>query len=843
VHKLRGFAGGVAALLAVSMVTSGDSVAQATNTFSEVTVEYSSDFPADPVVSPDGTIAAFPLFGESTEVFDEFGNFFQRKPLIGVRVVDLRDSTRDEIVPLDSGSPRNESNAVAFSSSGDALHIDTGTDIVVFDLASFTVTNRLTPRISSNFVYFSSTLEHFYELDYVTFPPILRVVSVVTGASVFEAVVDRAEPEFSNDGQWLYVAVVDGLLVVPLGQATGKQTVSFQDNPLGVLGGVRKESSSGNLLALDTRNPRDFAETGFVILDVSTGDAIAEVPIEYDLNTYVEVFAFSPDDRFVLFGTTTNSETTNSSEQTLSILEIASGTLTPLDDPAIDFYTFLSSPYPVSTGETAWLWDSMLTVFDWDDRSVVEQRTIALPSNRPWGWSAIRHRPDTDELVIFSQELDDDFSGGGTADGAGTASRNATYFFQTISLTERSEFTIQGKAVGFDDSGNLAVSVNSTGSVVSVWDLLEQTRKASFRFPAESGGTDDSQTTVFLDESSDATVMVSPDGQTAYFIVTTTQYFYDQGNSSSSSVLWAMSTSTGEFSELATLPEGYVQARAYDPANNRILLVTLTNPDDWESPRILSEIDISSGQAKTLTSVEMQGVSRIVRVSESTALVVDYGDIVSLNLATGARGRGLSWPMGSSRWIQVSPNGEVGAAFTIDVRYDDAGSEQILGGTVSMEAIPGAEAFSNQLATPVLEVPPGNTVAGVFSADGDILYLVFDDGVKALSVPDGETIELAPHTLSLPGGQQPVLATLSPNGTTVWVGLGRAEMITGFYPVTLPAVIDTPTNQGGLDGLGLFDADWGWLIPWVVFLGSAGLVAGWLLRANSRTRSTEGGQS
>jgi hypothetical protein len=109
-----------------------DNRAEATdiNALAEVTIEYlDGRGPGSVMVSPDGTLAAFPLFGAP--------NALGSSSLEGVRIIDLTNPSRDQTVPVSSDSGRwmNEI-PVRFSRDGRSLFVQQDDDVLVIDTES-----------------------------------------------------------------------------------------------------------------------------------------------------------------------------------------------------------------------------------------------------------------------------------------------------------------------------------------------------------------------------------------------------------------------------------------------------------------------------------------------------------------------------------------------------------------------------------------------------------------------------------------------------------------------------------------------------------------------------------
>ena len=859
-RSLRAGAAAVAVVVAGSLVATDVSSARAEMGASQVTVDYGTVSWKDSVlVSPNGQYAAFTLLEEG---FDEL--YRETRVLItGVRVVDLTELSRDVTVTFPP-TVKPEGLPIAFSLDGKSLRIITYPDIRVFDLDSFRIVDTVDvdPFLEGREAFrglpqgITSTLEYLWKAydelaqdsaDFqVTFQLALDVVTLA-GDPVFRWTENgKADPvdivdlaiAASENGKRLYLSRDTELTIVPLETPSEAVTMTLDMQSFRGRFSIVDESPSGNLL---------FAlhKSGFVIIDIRSKRVVAEFPMnEWNQDKGVQ---FSPDDRLVVAWRNSDESRDRTSR---FVFDLETGESTPWEDPVFDAFD-LSDWHPLSTGQSVIVRakNSRLytSVIDWSGPTMMERPVVSLEGDGP----VFVQKLDGDRFSVVETQVDDskyDPSLDAAQERVIGGTISVTYTFGTISPLDNVGISIPGYALVFDESGKIAVSVG-LANIVSVWDMETNTRRQSFRLPERKNVYSESRKmwtfytwTGFSNEG----LMVSADGSTMYFAVERSEQFDDGRNGNRDITLSSMSLVTGEVTEIATFAGVASQAAGLDRGENRILLCVQDGFYGFDTNPTLELLAIDVVTGETVNQVEVTDCGReIVAVSPTKAVTYGNATIRSLDVTTGEAGRAVGTRV-SQDWVRISPDGEVAIAFARDLDYDvDPGFDDYpqKAGALYLAETSGSDTGFEELARTIVEWEGEASALGDFSPDGSLFYWVHDGQMKAFSVPDGETVDLAPNTVEAPPRSELSMAGMSPDGATLWVRVDFQEGDFEFIPLEIPGFFEGNPEQPEAAHPGdiiSIAGNSGWLIPGLLGVGSAGLVAVWWWRMRRNTLDATG---
>lgn len=860
-RSLRAGAAAVAVVVAGSLAVTDVSIARAESETGGITIDYLTDRWKDgPVlVSPNGQYAAFALLEEGPR-----DALFERTSLFtGVRIVDLHDLSRDVTVtfpPIEKPSGR----PIAFSLDGNSLRIITYPDIRVFDLDSFRIVDTvdvapffesrgedtvasISRNISPNLEYlwkayvkavFEDSVDLQLTLDVVTLSgdPVGRW-SEDRNFDVLDAILDLPITT-SENGKRLYVSRNSELTIVPMETPSEAVTMTLDMQSLRGRWGIVDESPSGNLL---------FAlhESGFVIIDIRSKRVVAEFPKnEWNQDKGVQ---FSPDDRLVVAWLNPDESRDRTSR---FVFDVETGKSTPWEDPVFDAFDG-SDWHPLSTGQSVIVraQNSRLytSVIDWSGPTMAERPVVSVEGDGP----VFVQKLDGDRFSVVETQVDDskyDPSLDAAQERVIGGTISVTYTFGTISPLDNVGISIPGYALVFDESGKIAVSVGRD-NIVSVWDMETNTRRQSFRLPERKNVYSESRKmwtfytwTGFSNEG----LMVSADGSTMFFAVERWESFDDGRNGNRDITLSSMSLVTGEVTDIATFAGVAIQAAGLDRGENRILLCVQDGFYGFDTNPTLELLAIDVVTGETVNQVEVTDCGReIVAVSPTKAVTYGNATIRSLDVTTGEAGRAVGTRV-SQDWVRISPDGEVAIAFARDLDYDvGPGFDDYpqKAGALYLAETSGSDTGFEELARTIVEWEGEASALGDFSPDGSLFYWVHDGQMKAFSVPDGETVDLAPNTVEAPPRSELSMAGMSPDGATLWVRVDFREGDFEFIPLEIPGFFEGNPEQPEAAHPGdiiSIVGNSGWLIPGLLGVGSAGLVAVWWWRMRRNTLDATG---
>lgn len=794
----------------------------------DIVVEYSNpNYVGSLVVSPDGSLVVVPVYGEV--IYSE--EYVPPPPLLGVRIVDLTDTTQDQTIIFPVPSTSQSFPPYAFTRDGSLLLVEAEFELFVVDVATMELRPSVPIFDPSLFPTYSPTLEFYYQFAYGDGGvPLLLVSSALTGSIIFSEEMPFAPAQFSRDGERLYVPQGGALLEISV---TGdSRIIPFEDSlTLGVPGSVVSESPSGNIVLLEVTGSGGYPRTGLAAVDRAAGRVVAEIPLSSP-DASVGIVTYSPDDRLVVFSEFNNSDT--GFDSALEIVDLETGEISPWDDALIADYVFSGSFFPVMDSNQSIFFESgsgTLRTIDWDGPTVISERLLGLANSQSSFWEPLKHFPELNELLLVATDANyDNYDYGEWPDRPPSGTVTVTYTFERVALVEETAFTIRGAALGFDETGTIGVSLTTDSQqIISVWDVENQTRLESF--PLIFGDeyfSDSGYLSHFVETPRDGQLMVSPDGQTVYLIATRSEFSFDTEIGVTDSIVWAMSTQTGELSEIASFDESGVNLSGYD-ASRESLLVGVAGFADTSRPTEILEIELTTGQTNSLFSVRDPDTG-IARLGEGKLVMFGARGVVALDATTGQRNRQLLFPaLADSLRVSVSPDGLAAVGVGTQAEFLPSGEVEPKGGFVAMGVIPGSDGESDQFADSLIEWTGAGAGAATFSPDGTVLYLLTDNGFLAFSVPEGTPLELSPAAVSLPANSLPLTAFLSPDGETMWVGVGSNDVVVAFTPVPLPEIVVADQADETSSQL-LPTGTPEWLIPGLVLLASLALVGVWLRR-------------
>ena len=835
----------VAAVVAGSTVHLSVPAANASTGQVDIVVEYSSNFGiGEFFVSPDGSVVAFPIFGPGDD-------FTPSTEIVGVRLVDLTTSTRDDTIMFDWPASLFQGNPIAFSKDSSVLYVNTEIELLLIDTATFTVVGGI--PLGGGFsttVRYSPTFDYFYDwLPPVTFgdPPVLVLGSTGQLVPTFEATTSRGNVNFSAVNPRAFVDQPYGVLQISL--TTGEPTPVFFDGvvTLGRAGELVAETPSGDVIVMTLREQRGFTVTGLVVIDANAGEVLTELPVS-DFGLSTRLAGVSPNGRFLLFQEESFDPVQGVGSSALTVFSVDTGETTPWEEPLLGEFPG-TNIFPLTSGNrSAWFVENsgLLLTFNWDTLTVESEKLVGLPAGL-WGtWRPALHVASTDELLLVASDINyDNFDFGDFPNRPASGTIVVTYAFDWISLEDQAGFVIRGSALGLDASGTLAVSLNEVDRTVSVWDVETQTLRSIFPLTVWEADFDYPRLLdTYANLPPNRNLLVSPDGQTVYFVVTRALTFFEGGENSSDVIVWAMSTETGQFSQVAFFDNAYVRVTPSHFDGDTIIL-GLSAPDDWETPVTIVDVSVNTATVTELFTVPFPGET-IQRVGDDRFALFGSGSVSTLVESTGRQGPDLVFPGsgGGITQVAVSSTGQFAAAAITQYDFSSSGQQLQQGGVVAVGQIPADDSSTDQLADVVANWDAENSAVVAFSYNETLLYVVSDEGVSIFSLPDGEQLPTSAVDVSFPANSRLETALLSPDGGSIWVGISVGSSVAGFYDVPLPELVDSEESSQSSGMVFIPEQFPGWFIPGALLAVSLVVGAVWLSRRPSlHVRFVEGERS